>query len=81
MLLVLYRKDRVRQTFRKFDTDEKGFVTLDQAKEILEGLLGFSPEKCGQTIEMYDKNHDGKIDYEEFLEFYSMLEEEYVFIV
>ena len=51
-------------------------MTLEQAQEILQGLLGFSEQKCTQTIEMYDKNGDGKIDYEEFLEFYSMLEEE-----
>ncbi len=73
---LIFRKSKIRQAFRHFDMEGKGYVTYKEAEQILQGLLGFSSEKCKTTIEAYDKNKDGKIDYEEFLEFYSMLEEE-----
>lgn len=62
--------------FRKFDAASNGYVTFDQAQRVLEDMLGFSPEKCTRTMEAIDKDRDGKIDYEEFTEFYTMMEEE-----
>ena len=62
--------------FRRFDTEGNGYVSFAQAQNVLEDMLGFSSEKCAKTIEAYDKNGDGKIDYEEFMEFYTMMEEE-----
>ena len=46
------------------------------AELILGSLMSFPSERCKKTIELYDKNNDGHIDYEEFLQFYSMMEEE-----
>ena len=62
--------------FRRFDTTGQGYVTFSQAQSVLEDMLGFSSKKCARTIQAYDKNKDGKIDYEEFMEFYTMMEEE-----
>lgn len=45
-------------------------------EQILRELLGYSEEKCRQAIKMYDKNKDGNIDYEEFIDFYAMVEHE-----
>ena len=71
-----FRKARIRETFKKFDANEVGNVSNVDAEIILGQLMGFSKEKCKATIESYDKNKDGNIDYEEFVEFYSLLEEE-----
>ena len=51
-------------------------MSLDQARHILKGYLGFSDDKTNRTLDVYDINKDGKIDYEEFAAFYSMIEEE-----
>ncbi|KAK2168878.1 hypothetical protein LSH36_13g01000 [Paralvinella palmiformis] len=69
-------KGRIRAAFQLFDKEQQGYVTLEQACQILQGYLGFSKAKANDTIQLYDKNKDGKIDYEEFLEFFSMIEEE-----
>lgn len=69
-------KAKIHQAFQDFDEDGLGFVTNDRAREILSELLGFSEEKSRKTIEMYDRNKDGNIDYEEFIDFYSMIEQE-----
>ena len=66
----------IRQSFQRFDQDGHGHVTLDQARHILTDLLGFSPQKCQNAIDTYDKDGDGTIDYEEFVDFYAMVEEE-----
>ena len=70
------RKSQIRQSFQRFDRDGCGYVSLGQAQHILMDLLGFSEQKCQDAIETYDKDHNGKIDYEEFVEFFSMVEEE-----
>ena len=72
------RKAKIRKAFQHFDKDRKGYVSNEEAEQILQGMLGFSHERCKKAIETLDKNQDGKIDYEEFLGFYSMLEEEWV---
>ncbi|ELT90122.1 hypothetical protein CAPTEDRAFT_218741 [Capitella teleta] len=75
-LAVEERKTRVKEMFRKFDLEGEGSVSFEQAQNVLENMLGFSSEKCRRTIEDYDKDKDGKIDYEEFAEFYTMMEQE-----
>ena len=69
----------IRQTFKKFDEDGDGFVTSKQARHVLQDVLGFSAQKSETTMATYDRKNDGKIVYEDFIEFYSMVEEEYVF--
>ena len=76
LIVTLYRKGRIRGAFQRFDKDKQGSVSLEQACDILQGYLGFSETKAKQTVDVHDKNKDGRIDYEEFLEFFSMMEEE-----
>jgi len=69
-------KAKIHQAFQDFDEDGLGFVANDRARYILSELLGFSEERSKKTVEMFDKNKDGNIDYEEFIDFYSMIEQE-----
>lgn len=69
-------KAKIHQAFQDFDEDGLGFVTNDRARQILSELLGFSEEKSEKTVETFDRNKDGNIDYEEFIDFYSMIEQE-----
>merc|ERR1712004_121500 len=75
-IAVEEKKAKIREAFRHFDKEHAGSVRNEDAAEIMQGMLGFSESRCQRALAIYDKNQDGKIDYEEFLEFYSMLEEE-----
>jgi len=75
-IAVEEKKAKIREAFRHFDKEHAGSVKNEHAAEIMQGMLGFSESRSQKALEIYDKNKDGRIDYEEFLEFYSMLEEE-----
>ncbi len=66
----------MRATFKHFDTEGKGYVTYEQADQILQEILGFSEARSRATIQQYDKDSSGQIDYENFVALYSMIEEE-----
>jgi Ca2+-binding EF-hand superfamily protein len=61
----------VIDAFKMFDRDSNGMITLDEMKSI---LLNFSQKLSEEEIEEIfnevDINHDGNIDYQEFIEFY-----------
>jgi len=75
-IAVEEKKARIRKTFHHFDADMKGHVSIADAEQIMKGMLGFSDERCRKAIELYDRNKEGKIIYEDFVGFYTMLEEE-----
>lgn len=75
-IAVEERKEKIRKAFKKFDEGGHGYVSDEHARQILQDYLGFSEQKSLKAIETYDKNKDGRIDYEEFLEFFTMMEEE-----
>jgi len=62
----------------EFDTDADGYVSLEEAHEILNRELAFSPEQSRQLVGRYDKNGDGHLSYEEFVKFYSKVRTKYV---
>lgn len=76
-LAVEEKKRRIRQSFKSFDREGKGYIGLSQASEILQTILGFSEDKSEKVISRLDRNHDEKIDYEEFVEFYALVEDEH----
>jgi calcium-dependent protein kinase len=53
------------QTFRRFDTDNSGFITAANLKELLGET--FEGEMTDNLISEADMTHDGKISYTEFL--------------
>ena len=60
------RNDRLLEAFLNFDKDKNGKITKDELLIALKGEK--SQEKLiGKFISDVDKNHDGKIDYNEFL--------------
>merc|ERR1711920_487064 len=53
-------------SFRRFDVDGSGYVTIEELKQLLGETL---PE--GEVDEIFknvDASHDGKIDYQEWIE-------------
>ena len=45
-----------------------GTITVDELRKVLERLGGTSPEEVEEILAKVDKNNDGSIDYEEFVE-------------
>jgi len=44
---------------------------LEEAHGVLQRQLGFSVEQSVALVQRYDRNGDGKLNYEEFVRFYA----------
>ncbi len=64
------RKASIFDIFMQYDTDRDGYVSYDEAYEVLKDTLGFSREKSNKLCRTCDKNKDGNLSYEEFVDFY-----------
>ena len=55
----------VREAFRVFDKDGSGYITLDEAKDILQrGENSISDEDLEDFFNQSDLDKDGRINYE-----------------
>ena len=61
----------VRRVFMEYDKDGNGFVSAEEAHEILKKELAFTNDQSVDLVKRYDKNNDGQLSYEEFARFYS----------
>ncbi|CAK95072.1 unnamed protein product (macronuclear) [Paramecium tetraurelia] len=59
----LLSKQRLQVTFRMFDKDKSGSITIDELKEIFSGI---PEEMWKQVVQEFDSNSDGQISLEEF---------------
>lgn len=65
-------RGQLTRMFKQFDRDGNGFITLMEASQILEAdPFRFPPGKVLGLLRQFDKNHDGKLDIEEFAAFYA----------
>ena len=69
-LAFFYRKAGLFSEFLEFDKDHNGYVSLQEAYEVLNRRCGFPMEKCLNIFKLCDTNHDGQLSYEEFINFY-----------
>lgn len=75
MSTVLFnKKTEMQSLFRYFDEDGNGTVSRDEFRNGLTSLLSvlkmeedYSEEMVDQILELVDKDHNGEIDYQEFL--------------
>ncbi|MES1922360.1 calmodulin-like 3 [Bonamia ostreae] len=62
-------KSNVKEAFKAFDKDGNGFISLEELKSAMESLgEKVTKEELQEMVKIADKNNDGKIDYEEFVE-------------
>ncbi len=61
------RKDAVRTSFEQLDMDGDGFITVDDLCKLLPSSRR-SMDLARSMVEEVDKNHDGRVDYQEFSE-------------
>ncbi|XP_066910862.1 calmodulin-like [Clytia hemisphaerica] len=61
--------DEMRQMFRIFDPDQKGYVTKDELKVVLNKLgLPFTEQQIKGMLDYADIAGDGRINYYEFIQ-------------
>ena len=66
------RKSLLEDTFGRFDVDQNGFITLEEASTILrDEPFRFPPDKVLRLLKRFDKDGNGKLDYREFSGFYA----------
>ncbi|OMJ78689.1 hypothetical protein SteCoe_21455 [Stentor coeruleus] len=62
-------EDLLRDQFKKLDTNEDGFITAEELRKLLlYGEEQLQEEEVDSIITEFDKNGDGRISMEEFLE-------------
>ena len=61
----------LKKAFRILDCDDSGYLTPDELKDYMVtfGHEDFGGEDAWEMIQDADRNQDGKIDYEEFVEY------------
>jgi len=70
-----HAKAEYRQKFQEFDADGNGFISPEEAYQVLHKELGFNEDRSKKMLDMYDVNADGKLCYEEFVALYCRLKE------
>ncbi len=61
--------------FRKYDRDGNGFISVDEAHEVLHQVLGTTAAKSKELVRQFDVNNDGRLSYNEFAAFYAAIEQ------
>eukprot|EP00831_Metopus_contortus_P009669 TRINITY_DN1372_c0_g1_i3.p1 TRINITY_DN1372_c0_g1~~TRINITY_DN1372_c0_g1_i3.p1 ORF type:complete len:437 (-),score=89.71 TRINITY_DN1372_c0_g1_i3:35-1345(-) len=64
-------QETIKTVFTKFDKDNSGFIELDEIKSIAKELgLEMTPEEASAYLKDLDTNQDGKISYDEFVQWW-----------
>ena len=65
----------IRKQFDNYDKDQKGYITKDEFKTVLENKVSsnITAEEVDKIMKETDKDGDGQIDYEEFLKAFSYM--------
>lgn len=60
--------------FAKYDLDGNGFISRNEAEQVLQSVLGFTPAQTNEFLMACDVNYDNKLCYSEFVNFYSKVQ-------
>ncbi|XP_053382173.1 uncharacterized protein LOC123540088 [Mercenaria mercenaria] len=69
MIKMDFEKERLKTAFKVLDLDQDGFISRDELSHALSKTGDqFTEKEINDIIERADKNNDGKIDYNEFVD-------------
>ena len=77
----MFRTAELRRIFLEYDSDGNGAVTMGEAHQILQRQMAFTPKQSIELVRSFDKNNDGHLSYEEFVEFYRAVQEQWVLFI
>lgn len=64
-------EESLREAFKKFDRDGNGYISPDELLYVVcNSGEKLSREEAEELISMFDKNDDGQLSWEEFVEFF-----------
>ena len=67
------KEERIRKVFKALDLDSNGKISADELKTAMNSVsktIKVSKSKCLQLIKDADKDGDGEIDFEEFIQLF-----------
>merc|ERR1712113_169726 len=64
---IALHDDLLKESFRRFDTDNSGFITMNNLRQVLGA--SFQGEEVEKLMREVDESHDGKISYEEWIKY------------
>ena len=68
----LNNPNNIVDTFRHFDADNNGYISIDEFKYILKMVDSpLSDKDVKEIFDTFDVSRDGKIDYKEFVAFWN----------
>ncbi|XP_013415053.1 calmodulin-alpha [Lingula anatina] len=70
-----HKRAELRIHFREFDKSGSGFISEQEATDVLSKELAFPHYKSKAYMKFFDKNKDGKLNIDEFADFYEKVEE------
>lgn len=73
----LSRSEAIRSAFEETDADKSGYISLLEAQSVLKKKFNFPPDQTRRLMQACDKNNDGELSYNEFVEFYEAVYEKY----
>ena len=73
-ILSYYRKNQIEPLFKEHDKDNNGYVTVDQAKEVLKKKFpDFEDDQIGDIAQQYDKDKKDQCNYGDIVLTYAHL--------
>ncbi len=62
------KREQIYEAFRNFDSDKSGKLSFKEITEVIQPQTSDDVDYLQDLVKQFDKNEDGEIDFEEFLE-------------
>lgn len=64
-------EQELRNIFRKFDSDNSGFIEAKEIRAVLKSMgQNLAEADVNDAVKALDRNRDGKISFDEFAKFF-----------
>ena len=67
---LIHRKNELQKIFERFDQDNNKTISFEEARIVLKDYQ-FTEDEIHRLFELHDRNHDGVLNYAEFVHFWN----------